>query len=207
MKVFEIHPVNPQQRHVEKVVAHLKQGGVFAFPTDTCYALGCSIFEKKAIDELYRIKRLPSQKPFSFICGDLKDISTYAVVSNYAYKLMRKLLPGPYTFVLPATRDVPKLLRSKRKQVGIRVPDQPVTLEIVRQLGHPIISTTCQKPDAETPCADIPDIMDAFDHLVPLAVDGGFIYPEESTVVAIEDDQVEILRAGKGDTSWFGTFE
>lgn len=203
MKIFEIHPQNPQQRYVDKVLEHLKKGGIFAFPTDTCYALGCSIFEKKPIDELHRIKRLPAHKPFSFICNDLKDISTYATVSNRAYKLMRKLLPGPYTFVLPATRDVPKLLQSKRKQVGIRVPDQPVIREIVRQLGHPIISTTCQRPDAEEPCADIPDILDNFEHVVPVAVDGGFIYPDVSTVVSIEDDQIEILRPGKGETSWF----
>lgn len=203
MKVLDIHPKDPQKRLVEQVCSHLREGGILAFPTDTCYALGCSIFEKKAIDELYRIKRLPSQKPFSFICNDLKDISTYAHVSNRAYKLMRKLLPGPYTFVLPATRDVPKILRSKRKQVGIRVPDQPVILEVVRQLGHPLISTTCQAPGAEDACADITDIEDAFGTFVPLAIEGGYIYPDVSTVVAIEDEQIEIIREGKGPTDWF----
>jgi len=203
MKVLDIHPKDPQQRLIDQVCMHLRQGGILAFPTDTCYALGCSIFEKKAIDTLHKIKRLPAQKPFSFICNDLKDISTYAHVSNRAYKLMRKLLPGPYTFVLPATREVPKILRSKRKQVGIRVPDQPVILEVVRQLAHPIISTTCQGPDDEEACAAIPDIEETFGAFVPLAIEGGFIYPDVSTVVAIEDEKVEIIREGKGPIDRF----
>ncbi len=199
MKILDIHPVTPQQRYIDHVVGHLKQGGVLAYPTDTCYGLGCSIFEKKAIDFIYRLKRLKQSKPLSFICNDLKNISQYAIVSNKAYKLMRKLLPGPYTFVLPATRDVPKLLQNKRKQVGIRVPDNNVILEVVRQLGNPIISTTCQLPGDPMPCADIYEIKDQFEHLLDLAVDGDYIYPEVSTVVAIEDDNVEILREGKGD--------
>lgn len=203
MKVLEIHPQNPQQRYMDQVKDHISKGGIFAFPTDTCYALGCSIFEKKAIDQLHRIKQLPSQKPFSFICSDLKGISTYAIVSNRAYKLMRKLLPGPYTFVLPATREVPKLLQSKRKQVGIRVPDQKLILELVRQLGHPIITTTCQRKGDDEPCADLPDIADAFGHVVPLAIDGGFIYPDVSTVISIEDDHIEVLREGQGSIENF----
>ena len=203
MKVLNIHPVTPQQRLIDQAVDHLRQGGVIAYPTDTCYGLGCSIKEKKAIDEIYRIKRLRADKPLSFICSDLKHISEYSIVSNKAYKLMRKLLPGPYTFVLPATKQVPKLLQSKRKQVGIRVPDHAVTLELVRQLGNPIISTTCQLPDDETPCCDIYDIKDRFEHLLDMAIDGDYIWPEASTVVAIEDDDIEVIREGKGDVSAF----
>jgi len=203
MKTLKIHPRNPQQRYLDQVLAYLKQGGVLAYPTDTCYGLGCSIFEKKAIDQIYRIKRMKASKPLSFICSDLKNISRFAQVSNKAYKLMRRLLPGPYTFVLPATREVPKLLQSKRKQVGIRVPDHPVTLELVRQLGHPIISTTCQDPDGLPPCADIYEIKDQFEHCLELAIDGEYIYPEYSTVVAIEDDDVTIIREGKGDVTPF----
>ena len=201
MKVLPIHPINPQQRYIDQVLNHLRRGGVIAYPTDTCYGLGCSIFEKKAIDNIYRMKRLPEDKPLSFMCSDLKNISEYGLVSNKAYKLMRKLLPGPYTFVMPATRQVPKLLQSKRKQVGIRIPDHPVALEIVRQLGHPIITTTCQLPDDELPCCDIYDIKDRFGHLLELVVDGDYIYPEQSTIVSIEDDRVDILREGKGDIS------
>ena len=201
MRILDIHPQNPQQRLVDQVIEHLNQGGVLAYPTDTCYGLGCSIHHKKAIDAIYKIKQIRSSKPLSFICNDLKHISEYGYVSNKAYKLMRRLLPGPYTFVLPATRAVPKLLQSKRNQVGIRVPDHPVILEIVRQLGHPIISTTCQIKGDEFPCADIYDIKDRFGHFLELAIDGDYIYPEYSTVVAIEDEEVTLLREGKGDIS------
>lgn len=198
MKVLNIHPENPQQRFIDKVVDHFRRGGILAYPTDTCYGLGCSIYEKKAIDAVYRIKRMDSSKPLSFICSDLKNISEFGIVSNKAYKLMKRLLPGPYTFVLPATKAVPKLLQNKRKQVGIRIPDHKVVLEMVRQLGHPIISTTCQSEEDEFPCSDIFDIKDRFGHLLDLAVDGDYIYPDVSTVVAITDDDVEILREGKG---------
>ncbi len=203
MKILNIHPQNPQQRYIDQVLGFLNQGGVLAYPTDTCYGLGCSIKEKKAIDAIYRLKRMKQSKPLSFICNDLKHISEYGLVSNKAYKLMRRLLPGPYTFVLPATRGVPKLLQSKRKQVGIRVPDQPIILEVVRQLGHPIISTTCQLPGDDLPCADVYEIRDQFGHYLDLAIDGDYIYPEYSTVVSIEDDDVEVLREGKGDVSHF----
>ncbi len=203
MRILNIHPETPQQRLLDEVVEHVRQGGVIAYPTDTCYGLGCSIHEKKAIDRIYQIKRQSDKKPLSFICSDLKHISDYALVSNLAYKLMRRLLPGPYTFVLPATRLVPKLLQNKRKQVGIRVPDHNVVLEIVRQLGHPIISTTCRAEDEETACMDVRDIKERFGNVIDLAIDGDLIYPEVSTVVRIEDDQIEIIREGKGDIQPF----
>lgn len=201
MRILSIHPVNPQQRLMDQAINHLRSGGLLAYPTDTCYGLGCSIFEKKAIDAVYRTKRMRSDKPLSFICADLKDIARFAHVSNRAYKLMRKLLPGPYTFVLPATREVPKLLQNKRKQVGIRVPDNSITLELVRQLGNPIISTTCMVEGDETPCADVYDIKDRFGQVLDMAVDGDYIYPDFSTVVSIEDDDVTVLREGKGDVA------
>ncbi|MCB1051165.1 MAG: threonylcarbamoyl-AMP synthase [Acidobacteria bacterium] len=199
MRVLAIHPETPQQRLIDQALDHLRAGGVMAYPTDTCYGLGCSITEKKAIDEIYRIKRMSHDKPLSFVCSGLSHIADYAQVSNKAYKLMRLLLPGPYTFVLPATKLVPKMLQNKRKQVGIRVPNHKVTLELVRQLGNPIISTTCQLADDPEPCMDIAEIKDRFDHFLDLAIDGDFIYPEVSTVVRIEDEEVEILREGKGD--------
>ena len=202
MKILSIHPDNPQQRYVDQVLDHLKRGGVLAYPTDTCYGLGCSIFQKKAIDAVYRIKRMRDDKPLSFICSDLKNIAQFAQVSNKAYRLMRRLLPGPYTFVLPATREVPKLLQNKRKQVGIRIPDHPVILEIVRQLDHPIISTTCQEEGEELACADVYDIKERFGHLLELAIDGDYICPEVSTVVSIdENEEVHVLREGKGDVA------
>ena len=202
MQVVNIHPITPQQRLLDQVVAYLNQGGILAYPTDTCYGLGCSIHHKKSMDQIYRIKRMDAAKPMSCICADLKNSAACALVSNKAYKLMRRLLPGPYTFVLPASRLVPKLLQNKRRQVGIRVPDHPVILEVVRQLGHPIISTTCQTADDDQPCMDMREIKDRLAHMqVDMAIDGEFIYPEVSTVVSIVDDQVEILRAGKGDIS------
>ncbi len=203
MKILDIHPETPQQRLVEQAVDYLRQDGVLAYPTDTCYGLGCSIFSKKAIAAVYRIKRMKANKPLSFVCSDLKNIAEYSLVSNTAYKYMRKLLPGPYTFVLPTSKQTPKLLQSKRKQVGIRVPDHPVALEIARRLGHPVVSTTCQLAEDEAPCADVYEIKDQFGHMVDLAVDGDYIYPEVSTVVSIEDDDVEILREGKGDVTPF----
>ena len=206
VQIIEIHPQDPQQRRVDQVLDHLRDGGILVYPTDTCYGMGCSIFEKKAIERVYRIKGLRANHPLSFICSDLRNISRYAHVSNRAYKLMRKLLPGPYTFVLPATREVPKLVQSKQKQVGIRVPDHAVILEIVRQLGHPIISTTCQTASDEFPCADIYEIQDQFGHQLELGIDGGYIYPEVSTVVAIEDDDVAVLRAGKGAVEPFQNY-
>lgn len=201
MQILNIHPETPQQRLLDQAVKHLRQGGLLAYPTDTCYGLGCSIEHKKSIDEIYRIKRMRSDKPLSFICNSLTNIADYAVVSNRAYRIMRKLVPGPYTFVLPATRLVPKLLQSKRREVGIRVPNQPVILEVVRQLGHPIISTTCQLEDDEMPCADVFDIKDRLDHVLEMAIDGDYIYPEVSTVMRLVDDEVEVLREGAGDIS------
>jgi len=201
MKILKIHHENPQQRYLDQVINHLEQGGLLAYPTDTCYGLGCSIFQKKSIDAIYRIKRMKADKPLSFICSDLTNITQFGHLSNKAYKLMRRLLPGPYTFILPASREVPKLLQSKRKQVGIRVPNHPTILEVVRQLGHPIISTTCQLADDPMPCADIYDIKDRFAHCLDMAIDGDYIYPEYSTVVSIEDDNVVILREGKGDVA------
>ncbi|CAM2006355.1 L-threonylcarbamoyladenylate synthase [Acanthopleuribacter pedis] len=205
MKILNIHPQTPQQRLLDIALNHLNQGGLLAYPTDTCYGLGCSIRNKKAIDAIYRLKRMKPDKPLSFICNDLTNISEYAQVSNLAYKMMRKLLPGPYTFVLPATREVPKLLQSKRKEVGIRVPDNTVVLELVRQLGNPIISTTCQLADDDMPATDVWDIKDRFGHLIDMAIDGDYIYPEVSTVVSIRDDECEVLREGKGDTSFFSS--
>lgn len=203
MKILDIHPDNPQQRYIEQVLDYLKQGGLLAYPTDTCYGLGCSILEKKAIDQIYRIKRMKADKPLSFICSGLKEISRYGVLSDQAHRLIRGRLPGPYTFVLPATREVPRLLQSKRKQVGIRVPDHPVILTIVERLGHPIITTTCQMAGDDLPCTDVYDIKDRFEHVIDLAVDGGYLAPEYSTVIQIEGTEVRVLREGKGDLTPF----
>lgn len=203
MKVFHIHPVTPQERLLEQIVQMLLEGGLMAYPTDTCYGMGCSIRQKKSIDRVRQIRRLGEDKPLSFICSDLKNIADYGIVSTTAYKLMRRCLPGPYTFVLPATKLVPKLLQNKRKQVGIRVPDHQVILEVVRKLGHPVISTTCQLPGDDQPMADLFEIKDALGHVLDFAIDGDYLFPEISTVVCVEDDSVAVLREGKGSLQPF----
>ena len=145
--IIKINPDNPQERLLRKAVEVLTGGGLIAYPTDTCYAVGCDLYNLKGINRIYQIKRRPLNKPFSFICRDLKNISEYALVGNYAYKAMKRLLPGPYTFVLEASRQVPKILQTKRRTVGIRVPDHPIALGLVGLLGHPIITTTAALPD------------------------------------------------------------
>jgi len=140
--LMRINSQNPQPRLIRRVVAILQEGGVMAYPTDTVYGLGCSLYNKKGIERIYQIKRSEKNRPFSFICADLKSISLYAKVSNYAYKTMKRLLPGPYTFVLEGTKLVPKIMLTRRMTAGIRVPNNPICLAIVRELGHPVISTS-----------------------------------------------------------------
>jgi tRNA threonylcarbamoyl adenosine modification protein (Sua5/YciO/YrdC/YwlC family) len=147
--LLEINPINPQPRKINQVVELLKKGGVIAYPTDTQYGIGCDIMNKKAIERVYQIKQWPKHKPFSFICSDLKNISHYAKVSNYAYKTMRRLLPGPYTFILEGSKQVPKMMLTKRKTAGIRVPDNPICIALISALGHPVISATASIRDGE----------------------------------------------------------
>lgn len=149
MEFYELHPVTPQLRYINKAVEVLKSGGVIIYPTDTVYGIGCDIYNHDALERVYDIKHEAGTKLFSFICPDLKDIAKYAKVSDYAYKVMKKLLPGPYTFVLPAAKEVPKKLWSKRKTVGIRVPDNNVALTLVKELGNPIVSTSVTKRKGE----------------------------------------------------------
>jgi len=142
MEYYELHPETPQLRFINKAVERLKSGGVIIYPTDTIYGLGCNIYEKSALERIFSIKSETGTKLFSFVCADLKDISKYAFVSDYAYRAMKRLLPGPYTFILPAAKQVPKKLWSKRKTIGIRVPDNPIALKLTKELGNPIISTS-----------------------------------------------------------------
>lgn len=194
--IIIINPENPQERLLKKVADVLDKGGIIAYPTDTFYGIGCDLYNKIGIRLIYQIKKRPLSKPFSFICDGLKDISNYAVVSNYAFKVMKRYLPGPYTFILKGTRLVPKLMLTKRKTVGIRVPDNNICLGIVRILGRPIISTSAKQNDPK-------DIRDIYGQYLDLIVDGGTIYPEPSSVVSLIDDVPEVIRAGKGDVSEF----
>jgi len=194
--IFSINPQNPQQRLINRVCEILDRGGIIAYPTDTFYGIGCDLYNKKGIELIYRLKRRPFSKPFSIICDSLKEISKYAVVSNYAYKTMKSLLPGPYTFVLEGTKLVPKIMLTKRKTVGIRVPDNRICLAIVKTLGRPIISTSAG-------CDDPHEIEEIFRSHIDLVVDGGIIKGSPSSVISLIDNVPVVIRVGKGDVSRF----
>lgn len=200
--LLKINPENPQMRLVRKVVDVLEDGGVIAYPTDTFYGIGCDIMNKKAIQRVYQLKQRDQKKPFSFICSDLKNISDYAKVSNYAYKTMRRMLPGPYTFILEGSKAVPKMMLTKRKTAGIRVPDHPICMELVKELGNPIISTSAATPEGEI-FYDPSLIHDYFGNRIDIVIDGGPVSGEPSSVISLYDDEPEVIRDGLGDVSIF----
>lgn len=199
--ILSINPDNPQPRLITRVVECLKQGGVIAYPTDTTYGIGCDIFNRKGVRQIFQMKQRDARKPFSFICTDLSDVATYAQVSNFAFKTMKRQLPGPYTFVLEATRIVPDLLITRQKTVGVRIPDNPIAMAIVRELGHPLVTTSANL-SGEEPNHDPQAIEENFGRMLDMVVDGGILLGEPSTVISLIDDRVEVLRQGSGSTSW-----
>jgi tRNA threonylcarbamoyl adenosine modification protein (Sua5/YciO/YrdC/YwlC family) len=200
--LLEINPINPQLRLIEQVVKQLKAGAVICYPTDTGYGIGCDLMHPKAIKSVMQLKKRPANKPFSFMCSDLTDISKYAHVSNTAYRLMKKSLPGPYTFVLPGTKLVPKTMATKQKTVGIRVPAHPVCLLLISTLGNPIINTSVQLDEAESPSE--PFLIEEYlGNRIDLIIDCGLIYPDPSSVIDLTSDFPVILREGKGDISLY----
>jgi tRNA threonylcarbamoyl adenosine modification protein (Sua5/YciO/YrdC/YwlC family) len=198
MKRIPIHPDNPQGRFLKAAVDVLKNGGLIVYPTDSIYGLGCDLFNKRAIEKIYQIKGNDKRKYLSFICPDLKGISEYAYVSNASYKIMRHLLPGPYTFILNATRRVPKVLLEKRKTVGIRVPDNIVCHALLAEFGNPIISTSACLPGQEY-IGDPDGIETAFARSVDLLLDAGPGGMEPSTVVDLTQEEPVLIRQGKGE--------
>ncbi len=201
--ILSIHTTHPQQRAVRKAAEVLEAGGIVIYPTDTVYGIGCNVADKNAIERIHLIKRQRVGKPFSFVCSDLTHISEYARVSNAAFKIMKRLIPGAYTFVLPAAKmkHLPKILVSKRKTVGVRVPDSAVTLALVRELGHPILSTSVTTEEGEV-LNDPARIIDLFRTSVDLILDGGPLVSDQSTVLDLTGDQPVIIRQGAGDTSF-----
>ena len=197
---LSINSQNPQMRLIKKAVDVMQDGGVIIYPTDTVYGLGCALSNKKGIDRIYEIKRRSRKRPLSFVCADLKDISRYARVSDFAYKTMKRLLPGPYTFILEASRLVPKTILPKRLATGIRVPDNEICLCLVRELGQPIISTSVSTEDGEVLSNPV-EIKDKFGHTVDMIIDGGILVSEPSSIISLVDDTIEIVREGKGDVS------
>jgi tRNA threonylcarbamoyl adenosine modification protein (Sua5/YciO/YrdC/YwlC family) len=198
--ILAIDPLHPQPRHVERCVAILEAGGVLAYPTDTYYGIGCDLFSRKATERIYQLKARSRTKPLSFICADLSDVSQYAQLSKAAFATMRRLTPGPYTFVLPATSVVPKMAVRKQKTVGIRIPDSPIALALVRALGHPIVSTSASTAEGHI-LVDPSDIQELLGHGVDLIVDGGLQLDEPSTVLDLTSDEPVVLRMGKGDVT------
>lgn len=195
--IIEVNAEHPQPRHVQRAVEVLSSGGVIAYPTDTYYGLGCDLGSKKGIERLYQLKGRDRKKPLSFLCPDLSDVAKYAHVSNFAYRTMKSLTPGAFTFILEATRLVPEAMMSKQKQVGIRVPDSELARALAAALGRPIITTSATDAEGE-PLIDARDIKDALGHGLDLILDGGVRLMEPSTVVSLLDDQIEVLRQGKG---------
>lgn len=200
--LLKINPFNPQERQIQRVVEIIRSGGIVAYPTDTFYGIGCDIMNKKAIEKIYLIKQRAKTKPFSFICPDLKDISKYAKVSNMAYRNMKRLLPGPYTFVLAGTKMVPKIMLTKRKTAGIRVPDNEIALHLSNTLGNPILSTSATRPDGTV--FDNPSLLhDHFIKSIDVVIDGGPVPGIPSSVVSLIDDIPEIIRHGAGEVDIF----
>lgn len=202
MEFYELHPVTPQIRYINKAIEVLKNGGVIIYPTDTVYGFGCDIYNKEALERIYLIKNEAETKLFSFIIHDLKDIATYAKVSNYAYKAMKKHLPGPYTFVLPAAKEVPKKLWTKRKQVGIRIPNHEIAITLAKELGHPIVSTSVTNRKGDV-IYDPFEIKTMFNISVDLMLSSGYLEGKSSSIIDLCGDGPEIIREGAGDISEF----
>lgn len=195
-----IQPIDahhPQPRHVQRAVAVLEAGGLVAYPTDTYYALGCDFAQKRALESLAQLKRRDDRKPFTFLCGDLAEVARYAIVSNESFRLMRRILPGPYTLILEATRLVPRTALTRQRTVGIRVPDAPVALALVHGLGRPLATTSARLP-GEEPLIDAGDIQTRLGARIELILDAGVILNEPSTVLDLTGAAPVVVREGKG---------
>ncbi|MCX7966393.1 MAG: L-threonylcarbamoyladenylate synthase [Syntrophorhabdaceae bacterium] len=195
--IVEWDPERPRKKVTELIKKTLLEGGIIAYPTDTFYGLGCDLFNIKAIRLLYQIKRLDPKRPMSIICSDFKEISTYGIITDFAFDILKRHLPGPYTFVLRAKKIMPKLLMTDKKEVGIRVPDHPVPTGLVRLIERPVINTSARFSGEEI-LSDPKDIEKKFKGTIDLVIDGGIIIGEPSTVIKIVDDTIEVLREGKG---------
>ena len=201
-RLVDIHPTDPQQRLIAEVVAAIRAGGLIAYPTDSSYAFGCQIGDKRAMDRIRRIRKTDKHHNFTLVCSDLSEISLYARVENWAYRLIKSLTPGPYTFILPATREVPKRLQHpKRRTIGLRVPDHAIVRAMLVALGEPIMSSTLLLPGDDIPLTDAQDIQEKIGSQIDLIIDGGPTGIEPSTVLDLSGGSVEVLRQGLGDTS------
>lgn len=197
---FSIHPQNPQARLLARAAEIVSRGGLVVYPTDTTYALGCQIGDKSAVDRIRQIRRLDKHHHFTVACGDLSEIATYARVSDPNYRILKQFTPGPFTFVLPATREVPRrLVHEKKKTIGLRIPNHPIALGLLELLPYPITTTTMSLPGADVPLADPEEIRERLEHAVDLIIDGGHCGVVPTTVVDLTGDQPQIVRQGAGE--------
>lgn len=201
---FQIHPDNPQPRLVKQAVEILRSGGIVAYPTDSSYALGCAMGNKAGLERIRRLRQLDERHNFTLMCRDLSQLGLFAKVDTAAFRLLKAHVPGPYTFILPATREVPRiLLHPKRRTIGIRVPAQPIALALLAEHGEPLLSVSLILPGDELPLSDPYEMRDRLEHQVDLIVDGGYGGLEASTVISLVDDEPEVLRVGCGDPAPF----
>ena len=201
---FYVHPDNPQGRLMKQAAAIISQGGVIVYPTDSGYALGCHIGDKKALERICNIRDITKEHNFTLMCSDLSELSEYTRVDNSAFRLLKNNTPGPYTFIFKGSKEVPKrLLNPKRKTIGIRVPDNNIAQALLAELGEPIMSTTLIMPGAETAEFDPEHIRDILEHQVDLIINGGHLGERPTTVIDFSNDDVEIIRVGEGDPAPF----
>jgi tRNA threonylcarbamoyl adenosine modification protein (Sua5/YciO/YrdC/YwlC family) len=203
-KLIELHPTDPQPHRVRQIVDRIRDGALIAYPTDSSYALGCRIGDRDAVKRIHRIRRTDKKHNFTLVCADLSEISIYARVENWAYRLIKSLTPGPYTFILPATRQLPKILANpKRRTIGIRVPDHPLVSAMLEALDEPIMSSTLMLPGDDIPLTDPLDIEERIGHDIDLIVEAGATGIEPTTVLDLSAGTVEVIRVGRGDISQF----
>jgi len=201
-RLLEIHPSNPQPRLVAEAVATIRKGGLIAYPTDSSFALGCHIGNKGALDRIRRIRQTDKNHNFTLVCSDLSVISQFARVENWSYRLIKSLTPGPYTFILPATREVPKRLQNpKRRTIGLRVPDHKIVHAMLESMGEPIMSSTLTLPGDELPLTDIHEIEEKIGNDIDMIIEGGATGIKPTTVIDLSGESIEILRVGLGDVS------
>lgn len=206
MRFFQIHAENPQDRLVKQAVDVIRKGGVVIYPTDSSYALGCRLGDKSALDRIRRIRRLDDKHNFTLMCRDLSELGVFAKVNTTAFRLLKAYTPGPYTYILNATREVPRMLmHPKRRTIGLRVPGHPIAHALLAELGEPLMSVTLIMPDADEPLSDPYEIRDLLENQVDLIIDGGYGGIEASTVISFVDEEPEIIREGCGDPEPFRT--
>ena len=199
---FQIHPQNPQPRLIHQAVDIVRKGGVIVYPTETSYAIACHIGDKAALDKIRRIRQLDDKHNFTLACKDLAQVSHFTKMSNDAFRLIKNLIPGPFTFILDATREVPRRLqKGKKKTIGIRVPEHPIALMLIEELGEPLFTSTMILPGEDEAMSDPYDIRDRLEHELDLVIDAGIIEYQPTTIIDCSDNQIEIIRQGAGHAS------